>query len=176
VIEMEKFFIIPENINVTVENKTVKVKGPKGELSKTFKYFFDIKIEKKDNKIIVISESDRKKVRAMIGTIIAHIRNMVDGVTEGFTLKMKVIYSHFPVTVKVEGNKVLINNFLGETLPRVANIVGDTKVQVNGQDITITGPSKDDVGQTCGNIEIACRISKYDRRIFQDGIYRLMEE
>lgn len=173
---MEKFFIIPENINVTVENKTVKVKGPKGELSKTFKYFFDIKIEKKDNKIIVISESDRKKVRAMIGTIIAHIRNMVDGVTEGFTLKMKVIYSHFPVTVKVEGNKVLINNFLGETLPRVANIVGDTKVQVNGQDITITGPSKDDVGQTCGNIEIACRISKYDRRIFQDGIYRLMEE
>jgi len=176
VIEMEKFFIIPDNINVTVENKTVKVKGPKGELSKTFKYFFDIKIEKKNNKIVVTSTSDRKKVRAMIGTIIAHIRNMVQGVTEGFTLKMKVIYSHFPVTVKVEGNKVLINNFLGETVPRVADIVGDTKVQVSGQDITITGPNKDDVGQTCGNIEIACRISKYDRRIFQDGIYRLMEE
>ena len=173
---MEKFFIIPENVNVTVENKTVKVKGPKGELSKTFKYFFDIKIEKKDNKIVVTSTLDRKKVRAMIGTIIAHIRNMVDGVTKGFTLKMKVIYSHFPVTVKVEGNKVLINNFLGETVPRVANIVGDTKVQVSGQEITIAGPSKDDVGQTCGNIEIACRISKYDRRIFQDGIYRLMEE
>ena len=173
---MEKFFIIPENVNVTVENKTVKVKGPKGELSKTFKYFFDIKIEKKDNKIVVTSGSDRKKIRAMIGTIIAHIRNMVQGVTEGFTLKMKVIYSHFPVTVKVEGNKVFINNFLGETVPRVADIVGDTKIQVSGQDITITGPSKDDVGQTCGNIEIACRISKYDRRIFQDGIYRLMEE
>ena len=173
---MEKFFIIPDNINVTVENKTVKVKGPKGELSKTFKYFFDIKIEKKNNKIVVTSTSDRKKVRAMIGTIIAHIRNMVQGVTEGFTLKMKVIYSHFPVTVKVEGNKVFINNFLGETVPRVADIVGDTKIQVSGQDITITGPSKDDVGQTCGNIEIACRISKYDRRIFQDGIYRLMEE
>ena len=173
---MEKFFTIPENINVAVDNKTVKIKGPKGELSKTFKYFFDIKIEKKDNKIVVTSESDMKKVRAMIGTIIAHIRNMVQGVTEGFTLKMKVIYSHFPVTVKIEGNKVLINNFLGETVPRVAKIVGDTKVEVNGQDIKLTGPSKDDVGQTCGNIEIACRISKYDRRIFQDGIYRLMEE
>jgi len=37
----------------------------------------------------------------------------------------------------------------------------------------LTGPNKDDVGQTCGNIEQACRISKYDRRIFQDGIYKV---
>jgi len=173
---MEKFYIIPENVDVSIENKTVKIKGPKGELSRTFKYFFDIKIQKKDNKILVTSKSDIKKVRAMVGTIIAHIRNMIQGVTEGFTLKMKIVYSHFPVTLKIEGDKVFINNFLGETVPRVAKIIGDTKIEVKGQEITLTGPSKDDVGQTCGNIETACRISKYDRRIFQDGIYRLMED
>jgi len=173
---MEKFYIVPEGVEVSVDNKTVKVKGPKGELSRTFKYFFEIKIEKKDNKLLVTSESDKKKVRAMIGTIIAHVRNMIEGVTEGFTLKMKVIYSHFPVTIKVEGDKFVVNNFLGENVPRIAKIVGDTKVEVKGQEIILTGPNKDDVGQTCGNIEIACRITKYDRRIFQDGIYRLTED
>jgi large subunit ribosomal protein L6 len=61
---------------------------------------------------------------------------------------------------------------LGEKVPRIANILGDTKVEVNGQDIVLTGTNKEDVGQTCANIEQACRISKYDRRIFQDGIYK----
>jgi large subunit ribosomal protein L6 len=91
-------------------------------------------------------------------------------------LKMKIIYSHFPVTIKIEGNKFFIQNFLGEKLSRIADIVGNTKIEVNGQDITITGPSKDDVGQTCGNIEIATKITKYDRRVFQDGIYRIVED
>jgi len=170
---MKKEFIIPENVTIDIDNKTVKVNGPKGSLEREFKHFFDIKMGKKENKLVVTSPSDRKKVKAMIGTIIAHVRNMIKGVTEGYTYKMKVVYSHFPVTIKVEGNKVLIHNFLGENLPRVAKIVGDTKVEVKGQDVILTGPDKDDVGQTCGNIEIACKISKYDRRVFQDGIYKV---
>lgn len=170
---MEKEFAIPENITIDIDNKTVKISGPKGSLEREFKYFFDIKITKKENKVVVISPSDKKKVRAMIGTIIAHVRNMIKGVTDGYSYKMKIVYSHFPVTVKVEGNKVLIYNFLGENLPRVAKIVGDTKIEVKGQDVILTGPNKDDVGQTCGNIEIACKISKYDRRVFQDGIYKV---
>jgi len=173
---MEKELIIPENVKVEVIDKRVKVSGPNGELGKELKYFFDITITKKENKIIVTSTSDRKKVKAMVGTIIAHIRNMIKGVTEGFTCKLRVVYSHFPVTVKVEGDKVMIHNFLGETLPRTAQIVGNTKVNIQGQDIILTGPNKEDVGQTCGNIEQACRISKYDRRVFMDGIYRIMEE
>jgi len=165
--------MIPESVTMEIKDKHVKITGPKGELKKEFKYFFDIKIAEKDNKIVVNYSSDRRKVKAMVGTIIAHIRNMIKGVTEGYTYKMKVVYSHFPVTVKVESDKVMIQNFLGENIPRIAKIVGDTKVEVAGQEITLTGPNKDDVGQTCGNIEQACRISKYDRRIFQDGIYKV---
>jgi len=168
---MEKELVIPENVTVEMNNKNVKVSGPKGELEKEFKHFFDIKIKKKENKIVVTSPSDRRKVKAMVGTISAHIKNMVKGVTEGYTYKMRVVYSHFPVTVKVENDKVMIQNFLGETVPRVAKIVGDTKIEVKGQDIILTGPNKDDVGQTSANIEQACRINKYDRRIFQDGVY-----
>ena len=54
--------------------------------------------------------------------------------------------------------------------------MGDTKVEVKGQDIILTGIEREDVGQTMGNIEQACRITKFDRRIFQDGIYFTGEE
>ena len=170
---MEKELIMPDNITVDVDSKTVKVTGPIGTLQKQFKYFYDITITNKENKLVVTSSSDKKKVRAVIGTIISHIKNMIKGVTEGYIYKMKIIYSHFPVTIKVEGEKLLINNFLGEKMPRIAKILGDTKVQVDGQDIILTGTNKEDVGQTCANIEQACRISKFDRRIFQDGIYKV---
>lgn len=170
---MEKELVIPNNITVDLINKTVKVAGPKGTLQKQYKYFYDISISKKENKILVKSDSDKKKVRAMVGTIIAHIRNMIKGATEGYTYKMKIIYSHFPVSIKIESNKFLINNFLGEKVPRIAKILGDTKIEVNGQDVILVGPSKEDVGQTCANIETACRITKFDRRVFQDGIYKV---
>ena len=41
---------------------------------------------------------------------------------------MKVVYAHFPITVKVEGRKILIENFQGERAPRITHIVGNTKV------------------------------------------------
>ena len=170
---MEQELIIPENVTVEIDNKTVKVTGPKGTVQKQFKYFYDISITKKEKKLLIISKSDKKKVGAMVGTIIAHTKNMIKGVTEGYTYTMKIVYSHFPVSIKIEGDKFLINNFLGEKLPRVAKILGETKVEVKGQDVVLTGPNKEDVGQTCGNIEQACRITKYDRRVFQDGIYKV---
>jgi len=168
---MEKEIIIPENITAEVDGKIVKIAGEKGQLEKTFKYFFDIKIEKKDNKIIVSSSSERKKIKAMIGTIAAHIRNMIKGVKQGYNYKLAIIYSHFPINVKVEGNKIMITNFLGEKTSRKAKILGDTKIEVKGQEVIVSGPSKEDTGQTAANIETACRLNKYDRRIFQDGIY-----
>jgi large subunit ribosomal protein L6 len=170
---MEKELIIPDKVTVDVDNKTVKVTGPRGNLQKQFKYFHDVTITKKENKLVVVSKSDKKKVKAIVGTIVSHVKNMINGVTKGYTYKMKIIYSHFPVTIKIEGKKFLINNFLGEKLPRIADILGDTKIEVNGQDIVLTGSNKEDVGQTCANIEQACRITKYDRRIFQDGIYKV---
>ncbi len=173
---MEKEIIVPEGVNIGIEGKKIKVSGPKGESERVFKYFFDIKIEKKNDKILVSSTSDRRKVKAMIGTIASHIKNMIIGVTKGFTYRMKVVYSHFPVNVKVEGEKVLIYNFLGEKRPRVAKIFGNTKVDVQGQDIILTGINKEDVGLTSSSIEQACRISKYDRRVFSDGIYPVSKE
>ena len=107
----------------------------------------------------------------MIGTICAHINNMMKGVSKGFTYKLKIVYAHFPISVKVEGDKILIENFLGERAPRVAKIVGNTKVFVKGDDVIVQGINIEEVGQTAANIEQATRIKNKDPRKFLDGIY-----
>lgn len=160
---------IPEDVEVII-NEEVKVKGPKGEIKRKFD-LSEIKIEKFDNKIRVFSESERRKIKAKVGAIAAHIRNMINGVKKGYTYKLKIVYSHFPISVKVEGDKVLILNFLGERTPRIAQIVGDTKVEVKKDEIIVSGINIEEVGQTASNIEQACRIKARDRKVFQDGIW-----
>jgi len=119
----------------------------------------------------VSSKRDNKTYRALVGATLAHIRNMMTGVTKGYTYKLRTVFSHFPITVKAEKDKVLIQNFLGERKPRVAKIVGRAEVKIEGQDITVTGIDIDEVSQTASNIELATRISGYDKRIFQDGCW-----
>lgn len=167
----EKKVKIPSEVKVSIEGNKVKVVGPKGELEKSFKIPKDVKVELGEEFVKVFSENERRKIKAMVGTIAAHIRNMIEGVVKGYTYKLKVVYSHFPVTVKVENDKVVIQNFLGERTPRIAKIVGNTKVEVKGQEIIVSGIDIDAVGQTAGNIEQATRITGKDRRVFQDGIF-----
>lgn len=161
---------IPEGVEVTVENNVVKVKGPKGELERALKYP-GVKIFMEDGKVVIYKDFPRRKDIAIARTFKAHINNMIKGVTEGFTYRLKVVYSHFPITVKVQGDKVVIENFLGEKAPRLAQILPGVKVKVKGQEIVVEGIDKEKVGQTAANIEQATRITKWDRRVFQDGIY-----
>lgn len=167
----EKEIELPEGVSVGVKGIKVEVSGPKGQLERAFKGLHGIKIEAAGRKVKVSADSDKRKIRALVGTIISHIRNMAKGVTKGYVYKLRVVYAHFPITIKVEGGKILIQNFLGEKTPRVAKIVGDTKVEVKGADITLSGMSKEDVGQTAANLENATQIKKYSRKVFQDGVY-----
>ncbi len=173
---MERKVEIPDGIQIELDNFKVKVTGSKGNLEKDFAsplFRKDIIMKKEDNRISISTESKRKKVKAMLGTIEAHILNMIKGVTEGYTVKLKIVYMHFPFTVKISGKEVSVNNFLGEKTPRKTKIIGDCKIEVKGDEITVTGISKDDVGQTSANLERTTWIRSRDRRIFQDGIFRL---
>jgi large subunit ribosomal protein L6 len=174
---MKKIIEIPKDIEVEVENFKVKVKGPKGSLERDFYsplFKKDILVKKEDNKVSITTESKRKKVKAMVGTIEAHINNMFKGVTEGFTVKLKIVYMHFPFTVKISGKEISVNNFLGEKLARKTKIIGNCKVEIKGDEITVTGIDKEDVGQTSANLERVTWIRARDRRVFQDGIFRLV--
>jgi large subunit ribosomal protein L6 len=163
-------FEVPEGVELKLTGRTVEVSGPKGKLTRTFD-LPRITLKAEGRKISIESESARRKDKAAVSTLKAHIQNMCKGVTQGFTYKLRVVYSHFPITVKVEGKRVLIHNFLGERSPRVAKIVGDTTVEVSGDEITVRGINKEDVGQTAFNIEQATSVKYRDLRIFQDGCY-----
>jgi len=172
---MQKEIKIPENVEVVVEGKKVVVRGKNGELERDFsdpRYNHSILIEKKDG-TLVVSTNEKKKGLAykMVNTIAAHVRNMILGVQKAFEYKLKIHYVHFPMTVEVKDGKVLIKNFLGEKGARVANIVGDTKVKVEKDIITVSSISIENAGQTAANIEQACKVIGRDRRIFQDGIF-----
>ena len=161
---------IPEGVAVAVDGNTVTVKGPKGEVSRQLSYP-EIEIKKEDSILVVNSRLDRKRQRAMVGTLAAHIGNMIAGVTKGYEYKMKVVYSHFPIQLKAASDELIINNFLGERKPRSARILPGTKVNIGKDEVTITGIDKECVGQTMANIEQATRVRGFDIRIFQDGIY-----
>ena len=162
---------IADGVSVEISGNHVKVTGQKGTIEKSFIIDRDMKIENADKKVKVSSESDKRNSKALVGTINAHIRNMIDGVTKGYTYRLRVIYSHFPITVKIEKDKVLIQNFLGERTSRIGTIVGKTQVKIEGADLILTGIDVDEVSQTAGNIEQAARIVGYDKKVFQDGVY-----
>lgn len=163
---------IPESVNISIDGAKIGVEGPKGKLERDF-HLHNIIIEKidKDNIIRVFASHAYKKEKAMMGTVSSHLRNMIKGVSEGFEYKMKIIYAHFPMNVKLDGKKLIISNFIGEKSPRKADIVGDVEVKVSGEFVTINGINKEEVAQTAANIELATRVRKRDTRVFQDGIY-----
>ena len=121
--------------------------------------------------MVISPFSLKKKDNVIINTVTSIINNMVTGVTKGFTYRLKIVYAHFPITVKTKGNQVLVENFVGERSPRVSQIVGDCKVTVEGDDIIVKGVSLEDVGQTAANVELATKIKRKDQRIFLDGVY-----
>jgi len=172
--EPKEIIPIPEGVNVEKEGDLVKVSGPKGELQRDLE-FPGISIEKKDREIVVSTQIPRRIETAMVGTFASHIRNMIMGVTEGFERKLRIVYAHFPIQVKVMGDVVSIGNFLGERKPRKAKILGNSNVQVSGDEVIVTGIDKEMVCQTAANIEQATRIRRFDPRVFQDGIYVVEE-
>lgn len=161
---------IPENVEVKIDGTELNVKGPEGEVTRDLN-LGKIKIEKKENRIIIGHKKATKKEKKMINTISSHIRNMVKGVTEKFEYKLKICSSHFPITVNVEEGKILIKNFLGEKIPRRTKILKNVEVAVNGEIISIKSANKELAGQTAANLEKVTKISGRDRRIFQDGIF-----
>ncbi|HWQ44635.1 MAG TPA: 50S ribosomal protein L6 [Methanosarcina barkeri] len=168
--EIARTIKIPEGVSVSLSRDVFTARGPKGTVERKF-WYPGIKIEVREEEILVDAESSRKEQKAMVGTFTSHIKNLVTGVSEGFEYKMTIVYAHFPMQVKVDGKTLIIGNFLGEKKPRVAKILGETKVKVTGNDVSISGINKEDVGQTAANIEQKTKIKRFDPRTFQDGIY-----
>jgi large subunit ribosomal protein L6 len=168
--EISKTIQVPDGVDVTLAGKEVTVKGNKGTLKRDFSYV-PISIDANGKTIRVWAKWPRKKEAALVGTIYSHLQNMINGASKGFSYKLKIVFSHFPISVKVQGKTVLIENFTGERRARRVKMLGDVQVKVQTEDIIVQGINLEDVSQTAANIEQSTKVKNKDPRVFLDGIY-----
>jgi large subunit ribosomal protein L6 len=166
-IEME----IPENVTVRKEDQLIVVTGKRGTISKDF-HKIPASIIIKDNTIAIEPVGKRKADLAITNTARSILNNMFKGVEKGFKYKLKIVFAHFPISVKVKGREVHVENFFGERSARVSRVVGDaTNVTITGDDVIVEGPSLEEVSQTAANIESSTKVRGKDQRVFLDGLY-----
>lgn len=163
---------IPENVELNVNGDSITVKGPQGENTRQFD-IGNLEIKKEENHVIIGYKKSTKHEKKIINTVRAHIKNMIEGISNKFEYQMKICYSHFPITVEVKGNELIIKNFLGEKANRKSKIPSGAEIQVNKEILIITSSNKETAGQAAANIETATKVRKRDRRVFQDGIFMI---
>jgi len=165
---------LPDGLSSTISGSTVTLAKDGRSISRDFKHN-RVEVMEIESSLRVFCPLPRRSERAIAGTWAAHLRNMAKGLDEGFEYRLKAVFSHFPMSLKVEGNKLSINNMLGEKVPRVAKLPwtpSEVEVKVeNKTDVLVIGADREKVGQTAANIEGACKIKKRDPRVFQDGVY-----
>lgn len=167
---------IPETMKAEVREDTIIIRGKLGTLKKNIRKL-PVVVDIQDNKIIIRPRGTRKRDLAITNTAKSIITNLLTGLEKGFTYKLKIVSAHFPISVKVRGDKVYVENYFGERAPRVSQIRGEeTKVAVVGDDVIVQGPSLEDVSQTSANIELSTRMKGKDHRVFLDGLYIYSKE
>jgi len=168
---LERSLKILEGTEVSIEGSVVTIKGPLGSISKDFGHA-RVSISKREGEVVVTTDARGRAGKSILGTITKHVENMMLGTTKGFQCKMKIIHSHFPITLKVVGDRIQIRNFMGERAPREAKLEDrNIKVEIQGDDVALKGIDLEKVMQTAANLENATRILGKDQRIYLDGIY-----
>ncbi|MEM0074305.1 MAG: hypothetical protein QW091_01325 [Candidatus Micrarchaeaceae archaeon] len=171
---------IPKEIKIEIdaENKSIKITGRLGSTTK--KLNAKLLSAKTENGKLIIetvhNKSLEKKAVLAQQALASEIRRAIKGCQEGITKHMRVIYAHFPISFEIKNNVLYAKNMFGERLPRKAKIIGDTKVEIKGQDISISGVDPYDVNQTVSNLFALSFLKQKDERVFQDGIYVVREE
>jgi large subunit ribosomal protein L6 len=161
---------VPDTIKVVEKHRILSVEGPLGKTRKNFKKI-PVEMEVDGKNIVLKSVGTRKKDYAIFKTAESLVNSLIKGVQKGYTFKMKIVYAHFPVTVKVKDGNVHVENFQGERAARISKIFGDTKVVPKGDDVIITGPVLTDVSQTAAALQQNTKVKNKDSRVFLDGIY-----
>ncbi|MFT4312782.1 MAG: 50S ribosomal protein L6 [Candidatus Woesearchaeota archaeon] len=159
-----------EGVTVTSDKGIVTATGEKGSVSKNLLHS-KIGITIEDSHVVIRAKNATKREKMFINTFKAHIQNLMRGAKEGFTYELKICSGHFPMSASVKGTEFELKNFLGENTARKLKIKDGATVSVNGDVITVEAVNKELAGQVSADLEQLTRITDFDRRIFQDGIY-----
>lgn len=175
--DLKESITVPEGVTAQydLETKLLTLKGKKGELSRTL-HHPKITIKVEDSVIEFSSLKGTQREKKQLLTFVAHAKNLIKGVTEGFTYELKICSGHFPMSVSIKEKKFEIKNFIGEKVPRRLTIKDSVDVKLEGEKITVSGIDKEAVGQVAGDIECLTRRPGFDVRRFQDGIFIVKKE
>ena len=166
----------PASVTISKEGNIITVKGRHGTVERDFTKL-PATLAVQGNKVTIKAYGSRKRDLAVTNTARSIIASMIKGVEKGHSYKLKIIFAHFPISVRVKGKEVHVENFFGERASRVSRIVGDaTKVSVVGEDVVVQGPDLQDVSQTAANIELSTKTKGKDQRVFLDGLYIYSKE
>ena len=138
---------VPSGVTVTINGNDISVKGPKGELKKSFRP--EVSFKQEDGEITVTRNSDERQARGLHGLSRTLLNNMVVGVSEGFEKKMQVVGVGYRAAV--EGNKLVLS--LGYSHPVEIEIPKGLAVEAGkGNILTITGFDKQELGDFCAYV------------------------
>lgn len=140
---------VPSGVTPAVSGQTVKMKGPKGELSFTLPE--SVKVELKDNEVAVTPANETKEARAMWGMSRTQIANLIEGVTNGYTRILEIQGVGYRAAMK--GKQLQLN--VGYSHDVAHPVPEGLKVEVSGakqEIITITGIDKQVVGQFAAEV------------------------
>ncbi len=168
--KMQEEIEIPSGVSCTFDGKVFS--ASKGSVS--LKRIIDlpsISFEIKGNKIVLSAKKGNKNEFKFIKSTLAHIKNVFSGLDKKYIYRLEACNVHFPMTLKIEQGSLVINNFLGEKVPRKAKVLPNVDVDIKGAKIVVSSHDKESAGETATNIEKATKIRNRDRRVFQDGIF-----
>ncbi len=138
---------IKKGVTVEISNGTIKVRGPKGELTQTYDKRINITVE--NYQVVLTRSSDEKQVRALHGLYRALIQNMINGVTDGYTKKLEIVGVGYRAEWKGRGLQLA----LGYSHPIFFIPPKEVKIEVPAPtNIVVSGIDKQLVGQIAAKI------------------------
>ena len=138
---------IPSNVSVTVEGRTIRVKGPKGELSRVFRPEIDVSVQ--DGRVMVERRSEAKRERAFHGLTRALIANMVNGVANGYKRSLEIVGVGYKAEKK--GKKLVLTVGYSHVV-EYPEPPGITITAPTPTTITVEGADKESVGQVAAEL------------------------
>lgn len=152
---------LPSGVTCTLVDGLITIKGPKGELSKIF--LPNVIVTNENNKISFAPKKEDLFSRALWGTYASHVKNMVKGVTEGFTKKLILEGVGFKSEVKGAN----LDLALGFSHPVSVSIPKGLTVTAEKNNITISGIDKEEVGQFSAKVRALKKPEPYKGKGFR---------
>lgn len=167
-VKIEATIVLPEGFEAEKKEGFLTLRKAGKELKR------NIPLQKLDINIApgeIKLKAGHNRDRPLVGTYKSHIKNMISGLNNPFEYQLRICSSHFPMSAKVQGNEILVQNFFGGKHPLKVKIPQGVEVKVAGENITVKSADVELAGRVSSDLEQATRLNNKDRRIFSDGVF-----